>query len=51
MTEQPLWQPSPDRIAQANVTRFMAELEKRHGAKTGDFPALWRWSVDNSPEF
>ena len=51
MTDTPLWQPSPDRIAQANVTRFMAELEKRHGAKTGDFPALWRWSVDNSPEF
>ncbi|WP_439515269.1 acetoacetate--CoA ligase [Oceanibaculum nanhaiense] len=51
MTDTPLWQPSPDRIAQANVTRFMAEVANRHGAKTGDFPALWRWSVDHSPEF
>ncbi|MBU0725096.1 MAG: acetoacetate--CoA ligase [Alphaproteobacteria bacterium] len=51
MSEQPLWQPSPDRIASATVTRFMAELEAKNGAKTGDFPALWRWSVDNSPEF
>ena len=50
-SETPLWQPSPDRIAQANVTRFMAALEKRHGAKTGDFQALWRWSVENSPHF
>ncbi|MEQ8250549.1 MAG: acetoacetate--CoA ligase [Oceanibaculum nanhaiense] len=51
MTDTPLWQPSPDRIAQANVTRFMAEVANRHGAKAADFPALWQWSVDHSPEF
>ncbi|EKE74767.1 acetoacetate--CoA ligase [Oceanibaculum indicum] len=50
-SETPLWQPSADRIAQANVTCFMAALEKRHGVKAGDFRGLWRWSVENSAEF
>ena len=42
-----LWQPSPERIAGANVTRFAALVHERHGVDTGDYAALHRWSIDN----
>lgn len=42
----PLWSPSPDRVARANLTRFIAT--HRPGA---DYDALWRWSVDAPEEF
>ncbi|MGH7628855.1 MAG: acetoacetate--CoA ligase [Gemmatimonadales bacterium] len=48
--ERPLWIPSPDRIARANLTRFMAEASAR-GAPAGDWPSLYRWSVDRPEEF
>ena len=49
--DQPLWRPSPERIAAANMTAFAAEIGKRHGVKLAGYPALWRWSVDNPAEF
>ncbi|HEX6979780.1 MAG TPA: acetoacetate--CoA ligase [Alphaproteobacteria bacterium] len=48
---QPLWQPSPDRIAKANVTAFRTEMERRHGLSLPDYQALWRWSVDQPAAF
>jgi acetoacetyl-CoA synthetase len=30
---------------------FAAYAAKRHGAPDNDYPDLWRWSVDNIPEF
>ncbi len=42
----PLWAPSADRIARANLTRFISRF--RPGA---DYGALWRWSVDCPAEF
>ena len=48
---EPIWQPSPRQIAEANLTRFMAEAERRWGRKLGDYPALYRWSVDRRDEF
>ncbi len=47
----PLWRPSPERIAAANMTAFAAALAERHGAKLAGYPALWRWSVDHPAEF
>jgi len=44
--EAPLWSPSPERIARANLTAFTARF--RPGA---DYGALWRWSVDHPEEF
>ena len=46
-----LWQPSPERIAGANVTRFAALVHERHGVDTGDYAALHRWSIENRAAF
>ncbi len=42
----PLWTPSPERVARANLTRFAARY--RPGA---DYDALWRWSVEEREAF
>jgi acetoacetyl-CoA synthetase len=49
--DQPLWQPSPERIAAANATRFIATLRAERGVELADFPALWRWSVEHPEDF
>jgi acetoacetyl-CoA synthetase len=49
--EQPLWQPSPERIAQANATEFARRITAQTGVALPDFKALWRWSVDHREAF
>jgi acetoacetyl-CoA synthetase len=48
---KPLWQPGPERIAAANLTRFMAEAKARWnlGAKT--YADLFAWSVSKPEQF
>jgi acetoacetyl-CoA synthetase len=46
-----LWAPSPERVAQANLTAFAAEVANRHGADVSDYAKLWRWSVDHKRDF
>jgi acetoacetyl-CoA synthetase len=48
---QPLWTPSPERIAAAAVTRFAAEAEKRFGPDLPDYRALHAWSVSRPELF
>ncbi|MFF9124974.1 acetoacetate--CoA ligase [Streptomyces sp. NPDC014889] len=49
---QPLWQPDPQRIAQAQITKFQAWAAEHHGAPAaGGYPALHRWSVDELEAF
>ncbi|MBX3702943.1 MAG: acetoacetate--CoA ligase [Steroidobacteraceae bacterium] len=48
--EQPIWTPSPFRIADANLTRFMAFAAGR-GAPGPDYDALYRWSVAEPAAF
>ncbi|MFJ5809570.1 acetoacetate--CoA ligase [Streptomyces sp. NPDC093093] len=44
---EPLWSPSPDRIAAARITAFQAWAAERFGAPSdGGYPALHSWSVD-----
>ena len=50
MTEM-LWQPSPERVANANLTRFAAMVRERHGADAGDYAALHRWSIEDRAAF
>ncbi|MBP0461435.1 acetoacetate--CoA ligase [Streptomyces montanisoli] len=46
-TPAPLWQPTPESVAAAQVTRFQAWAAEHHGAPAdGGYPALHRWSVD-----
>jgi acetoacetyl-CoA synthetase len=47
----PLWQPSAERIAQANVTRFMQDVERVWAVPMPDYESLWRWSVDRPEDF
>ena len=51
MLDKPLWSPDPQRIAEANVTRFIAEMNKRHKLALRDYHDLWQWSVDNLEAF
>ncbi|MGE0744721.1 MAG: acetoacetate--CoA ligase [Rhodospirillales bacterium] len=48
---EPLWRPSPERIASANLTAFRAAVEQRWGARCADFDALWAWSVAEPAKF
>ncbi|MET8298709.1 acetoacetate--CoA ligase [Streptomyces sp. NPDC005180] len=49
---EPLWSPSPDRIAAARVTAFQAWAAERFGAPAeGGYPALHRWSVEELDTF
>jgi len=47
----PLWQPSPEQIANANITAFRAMLEARHGVALPDYGALHRFSLDRMEDF
>jgi acetoacetyl-CoA synthetase len=48
--DPPIWTPSLFRIADANLTRFMAFAEQR-GAVAGDYAALHRWSITRPADF
>ncbi len=41
----PLWQPSAERIAGANLTAFLAQVERNWGAKLADYDELYAWSL------
>ncbi|HXZ20128.1 MAG TPA: acetoacetate--CoA ligase [Candidatus Acidoferrales bacterium] len=41
-----LWKPSLERIAAANLTRFIKAAEAVSGLHFADYAAVWRWSVD-----
>ena len=47
----PLWTPSPQRIADANITAFTRRVEARHRVSLPDYDALWRWSIDRPDAF
>jgi acetoacetyl-CoA synthetase len=46
-----LWTPTPERIAQSNIARFMREVEPRHGARLADYRSLYRWSIEHMEDF
>ena len=50
-TDAPLWTPSPERIARANLTRFMREVEERWALRIPDYDALWTFSVERPEDF
>ena len=50
MTE-PLWTPSAERAAAANVTAFMAAVEAQFSVPVSDYEALYRWSVAAPEDF
>jgi acetoacetyl-CoA synthetase len=48
---EPLWTPSPARVAASHITAFRKAVAQRWGAKLPDYGSLWRWSVDEPVKF
>ena len=48
---QPLWKPSAERIAAANLTCFMDWLRYQKGLDFDGYQALWEWSVSLRADF
>jgi acetoacetyl-CoA synthetase len=49
--DQPLWQPSAERIERANLTAFARKVAAAHGAALRDYPNLRAWSAEHGEEF
>ncbi|MFE1591440.1 acetoacetate--CoA ligase [Nocardia sp. NPDC058705] len=47
----PQWIPTPEDIAQTQLTAFTDFATSRTGIAFADYAALWRWSIDDVPEF
>jgi acetoacetyl-CoA synthetase len=50
-TGQPLWTPSPQRVASSELTRFRELVNGRFGLDLPHYRALHAWSVDHRAEF
>ncbi|MEO8093182.1 MAG: acetoacetate--CoA ligase, partial [bacterium] len=46
-----LWEPSPERVERAAMTRYMRWLERERGLRFETYDALWQWSVDELEDF
>ena len=46
-----LWQPSRDRIGQANLTRFNDFVNKKHDLKVESYWQLYDWSIGHPSDF
>ncbi|HVH84439.1 MAG TPA: AMP-binding protein, partial [Steroidobacteraceae bacterium] len=46
-----LWRPSAQRIANANLTRFMRCVTARTGTPLADFEATYAWSLEKPTQF
>ncbi len=48
---QPIWTPSAERVAGANITRFMACVNARHELRLTSYGELYAWSVEQPGAF
>ena len=46
-----LWTPSPEKVAQANLTRFLSAVNREHGLSLQGYDDLYEWSVREIPAF
>ena len=44
--DAPLWQPSPERIERARMTRFQEIVESRWATAASTYHDLYRFSID-----
>ncbi len=51
MTRKLLWKPSEERIKNANITRFIEFVNKRHGLDLKDYNDLHKWSISEVENF
>jgi len=48
---EPLWSPSPERFAHANLTRFAQRIESDWGVEARDYDTMYAWSVREPARF
>jgi len=48
---EPIWEPSPERVERANITRYLHWLRDRRGLRFASYDELWRWSVEDLDGF
>ncbi len=49
--DQPLWTPSPQRVAASNLTAFRKFVAERYGVQTNDYAELHAWSCNDREQF
>jgi len=48
---KPIWQPSRQRVEAANLTGFIRAVEDEWRIPIGDYPTLYRWSIEEPEQF
>src|SRR5690349_7788158 len=51
LMKTPLWVPSDERKRDANIIRFIHEINARHGLNLQAYPELYSWSIETIPDF
>jgi acetoacetyl-CoA synthetase len=46
----PLWEPSEERKRDANITRFIHEINRRYTLNLKSYRDLYQWSIENIPD-
>ncbi|MFX1449306.1 MAG: acetoacetate--CoA ligase [Promethearchaeota archaeon] len=46
-----LWEPSEERKKQANITKFIDFINKKHDVSINSYKQLYNWSIDNISDF
>ena len=49
--DQPIWTPTIEQIARANMTRFIGEARRVTNGQVADFASLYQWSIESPEEF
>ena len=51
MIEEPIWTPSPERIADSQLTQFMNQVQERYNLPLYSYFDLHRWSIEKPDQF
>ena len=46
-----LWKPTEERVKNSNMYRFMNFINEKHSLDIHEYRALYKWSIENIPEF
>ncbi|MBF0524727.1 MAG: acetoacetate--CoA ligase [Deltaproteobacteria bacterium] len=49
--KQAIWTPSPERVSQANMTKFIDYVNKKNGLGIDSYDRLYDWSIRHAPDF
>src|ERR1700682_327726 len=50
-TSQPLWRPSPERVANSQLVAFQAQVNRRHGLNLKGYRELHAWALAHTADF